>query len=212
MPSTDVLIFGEDYNDCAALSHLVKALLPANMKPNVRPMRRPIILSREAEQRKRAAMSHEIASFAHGFEKAGKKVTVVTHRDCDAVEPAHIEQAKQLKADLNAAGVKSVVAATPAWEIESWWMLFPKALRDTRPSWKNVDYGKAHVGAIVNAKERLTRDLRPNGHSKCPDFKESDGILIAQKIAKDASHIASISARSDSFSAFKSELVATVSK
>lgn len=212
MPSTDLLIFGEDQNDCDALKYLSEAILKNQFKITIRSMRRPIILSRNTEARKRSKMSDEIAGISQGFEEAGKKVTVIAHRDCDAVEPAHIKHTQQLEDDLKAAGVRSVVAATPAWEIESWWMLFPKALNETRPAWKVVDYGRTHVGNVCNAKERLTRDLRQNAPKKCPDFKESDGILIAKKIANNPIHLASVNARSDSFSAFKECLLSEVSK
>lgn len=204
MAPTNILIFGEDHNDRAAVIHLIRALSPVNSKTNLTPLRKPIILARDASTKKRAKMSDEIANFVRAYQKTGKSVTVIVHRDCDAIEPAHVELAESLKKDLNAAGVRSFVAATPAWEIESWWMLFPKAIGKVCSSWKKVDYGSQWVGQIVNAKERLITDLRPSGGKKCRDYCESDGIKIAEIISKDRTHISTMKARSDSFAAFKS--------
>lgn len=210
MPPTDILVFGEDHNDCSAISHLVKAILPAGKKPKVTTMRRPIILARDAAGKKRAKMSEEVAQFARGYEKAGKRVTVVAHRDCDALEPAHVSHSAALEADLKAAGVSSPVAACPAWEIEAWWMLFPRAISEVRPAWRKVDYGSQNVGKIQNAKERLTRDLRPPGKPNCRDFHESDGARIAEHVAKNLSHLERTKAQSESFTAFKAKLLAAM--
>lgn len=212
MPSTDILIFGEDHNDCTAIAFLVKALLPKGNRLNVKAMRRPIVLSRGAALKKRGKMATEIAGFARGLENVGKKVTVVAHRDCDQVEPAHLDHASQLKADLVEAGVSSAVAAAPAWEIETWWMLFPKAIQEVRPSWRHVDYGSQHVGKFENSKERLTRDLRPTNKAGCRDYHESDGAKIAEMVAKDDSHLISCKARSDSFNLFKEHLLKAVNE
>lgn len=210
MPPSDILVFGEDHNDRAAISYLIKAIVPNGSKIGVKAIRSPIVLAKAARPEKRKKMAEEIAGFARGFEKVGKKVTVVAHRDCDDYEPAHINQTKLLEQDLKSAGVSSAVAATPAWEIESWWMLFPKAIETVRPSWARVDYGNRNVGKIQNAKETLTRDLRPSNNPRCKDFHESDGAKVAEHVAKSPSHLASLTAKSESFEYFQTRLLLAI--
>ena len=212
MPPTDILVFGEDDNDRFAMAHLVRALSPADSKAKITRLRKPIILARDASKKNRAKMSDEIASFVRAYQKVGKSVTVIVHRDCDAIEPAHTELADSLENEISAAGVESFVPATPAWEIESWWMLFPKAIEKVCSSWKKVDYGSKWVGQFTNAKERLIKDLRPTDGGKYRDFREADGIRIAEVVSKDPSHISAIKARSDSFMAFKSKLESVFKK
>jgi hypothetical protein len=185
MPPTDVLVFGEDDNDRKAIIHLIRAL--SDSKAKITPHKKPIILDRGACKKKRAKMVEEIANFAKAYEKAGRGVAVIVHRDCDAVEPAHVELAKSLQEQLSAAGVRSLVAATPAWEIESWWMLFPKAIEKVCTCWKKVNYGSQWVGKFANAKEKLIRDLRPSATRKCRDFCEADGVKIAKVVSEDPS-------------------------
>ena len=97
MPPTDILVFGEDDNDRRAVAHIIRALLPANSKVKITLHQKPVILDRDACKKKRSKMNEEIAKFVRGYQKAGKSVTVIMHRDCDAVEPAHIELAKSLE-------------------------------------------------------------------------------------------------------------------
>ena len=154
-------------------------------------------------------MSEDIAAFASVMERADVKVIAVVHTDCDAVEPAHVQATEALNADLKRAGVRHPIAVTPAWEMETWWMLFPVAVRSVRNCWDEIDYGGKHVGAIRNSKEQLTRDLRPKSRDiqrRCPDYHESDSITIARRVADDPRHLAQIRARSDSFMAFVGDI------
>lgn len=207
MPDYLLLIFGEDDNDRRALASLTKALIPRGTNARVELRRRPVILSREAARSgKRRAMADEIAAFWRAEQKAGRRVVVVAHRDCDRTEPAHLEESKQLEQELKAAGIEEVVPATPAWEIEAWWMLFPGALARTRKCWRRINYGNQHVGRLANAKERLTRDLRPHDRAerkRCADFVESDGVRVAEEILADDLIRKGYTARSDSFEAFR---------
>lgn len=200
------LVFGEDYNDRAALVHLVKALCPVEARPTVKNLRQPIVLSRNAvASGKRRKMSEDIAVIARAHASSASKVHVVAHRDCDAPEPAHVAETSTLEAELTAAGVENPIAATPAWELESWWMLFPSTLENVRSCWKKIDYGRQHVGMFKDAKERLKKDLRPDGKEerrRCPDFKEEDGIKIAAQIAMNPKLLDKTFARSDSFTLF----------
>jgi hypothetical protein len=168
--------------------------------------RRPTILSREAK-RKRMNMAGEIKAFFDAEKSQSKRVSVVVHRDCDDIEPAHREQERALKELLAGVGLQDAVVAAPAWEIESWWMLFPEALHLARKCWNRIDYGAQHVGMITDAKEKLRRDLRPDGAKRrsCPDFVESDGILVSEKISEQRLVHEPINARSDSFKSFREQ-------
>jgi hypothetical protein len=203
------LIYGEDQNDRAAIRHLVNAILPSGVTATVRLIQKPIILSRDAKRSgKRKQMAEEIASFARSFQKHCAKVIVIAHRDCDAVEPAHESNAEALEAELTKAGVENPIAATPAWEMETWWMLFPDAVAEVRACWRKIDYGQSNVGMFENSKERLIGDLRPQGKEKgrCPDYCEADGVKIAKTIEGKPELIKSIKARSESFADFRNKV------
>ena len=108
------------------------------------------------------------------------------HEDADDTDPAHralIEKIERCYRDLP----WPVHAAVPAWETETWWFLFPKALKAARPSWRQPDeYAGRDLGMIRNAKEELTRAVRPPG-SRSSGFKpyvEADSVLIAERIVE----------------------------
>ena len=180
MPDTLLLYFGEDVNDTLSLIELSKSLIPSKFTVKHQHIRRPPILRRDASINKRRDMAQEVAGFAKPFAKRGRTACVV-HRDCDDIEPSHVDNATELEADLRACGVPRPVAATPAWEMETWLMLFPAALRAVRGCWSEVSYTNVSVGMISDAKERLRRDLRSK-NAKCKDYAESDSVLVAREI------------------------------
>jgi hypothetical protein len=202
-----VLIFGEHENDTHAIKNIIKAFLPEDLSIDIKPLRSPVILNRAAVQSgKRKKMADEIAAFARAMQKTNVPVFVVAHHDCDDVEPAHLEASEVLENELRRSGVENPIAATPAWEIETWWMLFPEAVAKIRQCWRKIDYGKSHVGKIQNSKEQLKRDLRPKERKiKCPDYRESDGVLISREVAKNRDFLRT-RARSDSFLLFREKI------
>lgn len=177
------LIFGEDQNDTRALRGLVNALLPADRQVDCKPLRDPPILSKGASRDKRKKLAKAIA-VAVQHENRRRQVVVVVHRDCDACEDAHKDHANEIRRDLTEQGVEPVIPAVPAWEIETWWMLFPEALHTCRGCWSSVDYSNRNLGKIERSKEVLIRDLRPKGalQKRCPDYSESDSVRIAEEI------------------------------
>lgn len=178
-----VLIFGESPNDAKALRHIVPALLPSDKAVDCRPIREPGTMSRSADPKKRKAVAKAIAiKAAHEAKK--RKVAVVAHEDTDAVEDAHVEQARQIISELTQYGIALPVAAVAAWEIEAWWLLFPEALANCRPCWAKINIGNRAVGQIENAKEFLESSLRPKekAKGKCPGYSESDSERIAEII------------------------------
>lgn len=208
MTRTLALIFGESSNDTAALKHLIPALLPANKSPHCRTVREPGTLSKGAAIKKRVGVARAIAITAK-YEARKRPVVVVAHEDCDECEDAHIARMDAMKAELKKVGVDKVVAAAPAWELETWWMLFPEALCETRKCWRPIDFNNRKVGSIENAKEVVTRALRPAGNHSCPDYQESDSERIAEQILRlDLGRDNARIARSMSLQSFKSDLEA----
>jgi hypothetical protein len=186
MQDIKILVFGEDTNDCHAISHLIRNIAPSRLSAkDVQARKRPIVLSKNAvSSGKRRKMADAIAAIAKFESKNIKKLIVVVHRDCDECEPNHIRQTSDLEEELRRAGVKHVVPATPAWELEAWLMLFPNAVNSLRSCWRQLP-DRNSVGHIRNAKEQLRRDLRPINtemQNRCPDYSEGDCIPISQKI------------------------------
>lgn len=212
MPGAPIfLIFGEDDTDRRALANLIKAIAPRGARVDVRPIRSPLVLPRETAAKKRRKNVNEIAAFSKGMNTGETPVITVAHRDCDSTEPSHVAISEAIESELRAAGVELPIAAAPAWEIETWWMLFPEAIASHRPCWRKVNYGAAHVGSFENSKERLIRDLRAPAadRARCRDYRESDGIWISENIKNKRDLINNITSRSDSFQMFKAKILDT---
>ena len=80
-----------------------------------------------------------------------------------------------------------VHAVVPAWEMETWWFLFPSAVAALHRSWRAPDqYLGKDVGKIRDAKERLRQCVRPAGARSTTfrSYVESDSVLIAKKIVE----------------------------
>jgi hypothetical protein len=204
-----VVIFGEDDSDRSALAELFRAIRPEYSKIAIRKIPRPLVLLRGIHrQTKRRRNAEDIAILVRIMQRKKRVVAVIAHEDCDATEPAHLTEASRIEGELKAAGVLNVVAVTPAWEIEAWWMLFPDAVRAVCSCWETIDFSGREVGRIVNAKEELRNRLRPRRRSKdgrCPDYSESDGIRIACEIRRQVL-VDSECGTSHSFSEFKRKL------
>ncbi|WP_206956165.1 hypothetical protein [Trinickia acidisoli] len=200
-----VLVFGEDDNDREAVKHLVQAIWPE--VPSIEPRRAPLILQKgrdAAEQRKNAAA---VANVVRGSSVTVDVVAVLAHQDCDAVEPAHVALSEQIEMELGDAGVPLPCAATPAWEIESWWYLWPEAVAQVNPRWCKLAREGEEVGRIVNVKERLIKDLRPKAKDKrTADYVESDAPRIASTI-RERNHVNDVRAKSASFMRFRKRVL-----
>ena len=209
---TRFLIFGESVNDTDALEHLIFALTPSKFAATVKKLRNPTVLAKRTDGRKRGSMSALVKTVERQETKAGIKVIVIAHRDCDAIEPAHVANAAALEQDLRNAGIANPVAATPAWCMESWWMQFADEVHQVRKCWKRLNYGNSSVGKIPRAKERLARDLTPpKSEGRCPEFCESDGIAIAKRLRETGSARMPAELSSKSLEAFRVKLNAAVS-
>ena len=108
-----IIVAGESQNDTHALEPLIRALLePKRLPVDVKKLRAPTILSRQATPKKRASMAQLLAAAEEVERKRRPRVVVVAHRDCDDVEPAHRASSAELERDLARAGVLHPVAAT----------------------------------------------------------------------------------------------------
>jgi hypothetical protein len=133
-------------------------------------------------------------------------VAVFAHEDSDAVEPAHVQLEQRIR-DAFAARGYDVNPAVPAWEMEAWLMQWPEAFKAYRPKWRSIDaYRGRHLGLIVNAKETLTRALRPAPSAgNVRDYRESDSPALAALVTT-RGLIGTPSGRSDSFTSFAAQV------
>lgn len=200
-----VLVFGENDNDRSALIEIARAIRP-DSSAVFEKRRKPLVLLRASERPEtRRKTAEEIAALVQAANVISDVVAVIVHRDCDAVEPAHLAVATELETALRAAGVQLPLPATPAFEIEAWWMLFPQALQRVCANWRPLNLGNRNVGSIPNAKEYLIHSLRPNNRSartRVHDFRESDGVYVARNAREMGLITANARRRCASFDAF----------
>lgn len=200
-----VMVFGEDDNDRSSIKYLIRALAP--QCPTIRTYAKPLVLVRNraaAEQRKNAGDIHRVVAAAQVMHKVE---AVFAHEDCDAVEPAHVALSDQIEQQLLDQGVPNPCAVTPAWELEAWWFLWPDAVQKVNRNWRRLNRDGSAVGLIVDAKETLRRDLRPQGKgNSTSDYQESDSPTIA-KFVHDDGLIGDRKATSQSFDRFMSRVL-----
>lgn len=200
-----ILIFGESPNDTNALKSIVEALRPE--LPLVEPRKKPIVLAKGAHQAKRQSNIEGLVKVVSAQTVTHKVISVIAHRDCDDIEPVHVTNCTSLLDEMKAHGLPQPVAATPAYEIEAWWFLWPGALAATRPCW-NAIRPRGSVGTIRDPKSKLTSELRPKSkNARCPDYTESDSPRIAANI-KTLNLVHNRQGRSDSFEQFARQIVA----
>ncbi len=197
-----VLVFGESENDTKLLAELLQAICP-QLEGRVQPFRRPPILIREASDRTMPDRAEAIVALIEAEMTSSDVMCVFAHEDCDDFEPAHTALSSKIEAAFARAG-HQVHAVTPAWETEAWLFLFPDAVAAYRRSWASLDpYRGRNVGLIKDAKEELTRALRPRGArgSSQRDYRESDAPGIGEKV-RDLGLAGAPAGRSDSYRRF----------
>ena len=181
MGADRVLVFGESFNDAQAIGHLFKALKPDG--PGIKPLKAPIILSRDAEDAKRRKNRNLVAAVVRAEVTKGHVVAVLIHRDCDAVEPAHKDQCLKIRCDFKDLEC-TVIPVTPAFEIEAWWFFWPAAVASVNPRWKRLRCVQRNHGSIPNIKEYLIRQLRASGGARTNEYSEADSPRIAEKVRR----------------------------
>jgi hypothetical protein len=199
------LFFAESRNDSGALVHLVQAL--RRDVPDCRIVNEPLILSAEAAREKKLELSSRIKSVVDALSIRAEVVGVIVHRDCDQVEPAHLVNAEELERLLAADGIPQPIAATPAYEIETWWFLWPQIASSIRNCWRELPSRNRNHGLVENAKEKLRTELRPTGRThRCPDYAESDSVAIAKQV-RDGGSVNTVVGSSESFSCFRHKVL-----
>lgn len=195
-----ILIFGEDENDTKAVREFILALKP-DSKVRVEARRQPPINLRDAPAGSVPDRVSKIAKLIDAASVDSEVVAVFAHEDTDAVEDSHIALTAKIETAFRAKGYEQVWAATPAWEMETWLMQWPDAFSSHVPSWRQLKTAGRHVGMINDAKEWLTRELRPSGGGRVRDYRESDAPMIAG-IVRANSWIRAPRATSTSFGMF----------
>lgn len=194
-----VLVFGENDTDRQAIKELVAALCPEAPRVEKRPKPLVLVRGRAAAEAKKSAVqvTSQVATDAVRFTVQA----VIAHEDCDAISPAHVALGAQIRTVWGAALPCPVIPATPAFEMEAWWFLWPDVVARVVPTWRALPTRTRNVDAIPDAKEALTTALRPNPHHRRP-YTESDGPAIARRI-REMGLVDQPVARSPSFEAFR---------
>lgn len=151
-------------------------------------------------------LSQQVAADRVRFDVRGALV----HEDCDDVEPAHKAVAKRYDDKFRDADYR-VHPVIPAWELEAWWLLWPRALPGYRESWRApAEYRGKHVGKLRDAKERLNKAVQPRSlkaaeRKRFRGYEESDSPGIARLI-RERGWLTEPEGRSDSYAHFRREL------
>lgn len=172
-----VLVFGESVNDSQSIMHL---LIGANapLASRVRPLRRPVSLTRDAKPNAVRDWVDELRRTVQAFEAVnGRVAAVVVHRDADGHDP-NGAVAADLARQLTTLDGHPVV---PVQAIEAWWFLFPEAVEAVRPrAWKDsLPRQPRDVELIDQPKNALQQATRGR---RAPEYAESDSPTIAAYI------------------------------
>jgi hypothetical protein len=182
-----VLVFGESEHDRRAIKLLVEGLRP-DLTGAVEERRQPLVLIKNSLPQKARSNAEKISSLARIAGKTRDVVAVLAHEDCDAVEPEHVRAANKLERALQSAGCPNPIAVTPAWEMETWWLVFPEAVGKVVEGWRDPsDWLGKDVGRVEHAKEKLASAVqpRPPRRSTPRAYEERDSIEIARNIVTD---------------------------
>jgi hypothetical protein len=183
-------VFGESEHDRVAIRHLTEGFRP-DFAGRVETRRAPLVLIKNANPQKARSNAEDIAKLVKQENAARDVVAVLAHTDCDDFEPAHVSAATKIEKTLTSAGCPGTpVGVTPAWEIEAWWLVFPDAVAALVEGWREPkDWIGKDVGKVENAKEQLTKALRPTREKrkarekrKIRDYHEADSIEIARNV------------------------------
>lgn len=176
-------------NDTTSIRELLVALKPG-FAGRVVARREPQVLIRDAKLDDIPSRVEQIANVVEVTRVSNEVQYVFAHEDCDDVEPSHLAVCERIEKALEGFGCPAH-AVVPAWEMEAWWFLWPKAVKSISGSWREPkDYVGRQVGRIKDAKEELVRCVRPKGLSgaekkRFRDYQESDSPKIALKVRED---------------------------
>lgn len=197
-----VLVFGESTNDTQAIKYLVEALCP-ELKGQVQARREPTSLHRGASEESVLGLTDRIADVVRSNERP--VACVFVHRDSDTPDP-HGRLQQDTEAALRDSGVCDAHAVVPVHEIEAWWLLFPDATEQLRPSvWRNtLQRSSRNWDAVANPKEELRN--RTGKDNRRHAYSEADSPRVAEYVAAAIADGIAPKGRSLSFDRFVSSV------
>lgn len=164
-------------------------------------MRRPPVLIKDAGQDAIPSRVSIIVKLIKAAQVDADIVAVFAHEDCDEVEPAHETLTKKIEDAFDSAPA-TVLAATPAWETETWFFQWPDAVANAFPAWSSLaSYKGRNVGLISNSKEEFRRAVRTKDGRR--EYRESDAPTIALAV-RNGAYVRNPLAQSASFDLFLS--------
>ena len=176
-----ILVFGENFNDTRAIRELIAALCPG-IEAYIEIRKTPIILMKQVTGMKLRSKAQQLARILRAERRLRDIECVFIHEDADALEPAHASLARKIEESVAAEG-ESIHAVVPAWEIESWWLLWPDVLGSCRESWRSpTEFRGMNIGLVADAKEALRNALRTANSNRGAEYKERDSVMIAAAI------------------------------
>lgn len=178
----EICIFAENAHDADAIGVFVHAV-----RSDVRTlsMKKPVSLQRGVSIGKISGWADRIGKVlqARGAVAGHRVIGALVHRDADAPDPSG-RQVIELDREFRSlpAPVRAVV---PVQAIEAWWLAYPKAVEETRASWKGcLDDPPGDTEAIAGPKGRLQRKTRGRAGDSRGQYQESDSPQIARQIVK----------------------------
>ncbi|MFD6609644.1 hypothetical protein ACFWD1_12195 [Micromonospora chalcea] len=179
-----IVVLGEDDNDRQAIRVLVAALRADIGRGGLKPLRTPMALVRNVPPERLPRHADKVRAMLKALAVATPIRAVLVHEDADEVEPAHETVIAKIEQTFRSLPWP-VHAVVPAWEIETWWFLFPDAVRQVCPGWRSLSsYAGRDVGRIRHAKQELVRALTPPGARKSTfrTYSEADSVQIAERV------------------------------
>ncbi len=197
-----VLVFGEDSNDARSVSVLIEALCPT-LKGRVKARREPPSLQRTASPGATLTWIDRIADVVRNNERP--VACVFVHRDSDIHDPQGKLQ-QDTETALRKSGLTNAHAVVPVHEIEAWWLLYPDATEQLRPSiWKDtLQRSSRNWDAVANPKEELRERTAKRGRGHA--YSEADSPRVAEHVAAAIANCTSPSGHSRSFEGFVSSV------
>lgn len=195
-----IAIFGENLNDTKAIRELVLGLRPELVAGDVRVLRNPPTLVRDASRTAVRSWAEKAAMALRGARAAGGAFEyVLAHTDADGTDDGVF--AKERTEELRAAGLSNAVAVVPVQAIESWWLLYPDATESVVPTWSRaLKRGSFNTDLVDKPKAELIRRTRAKQPRR--PYEEADSVAIAAAIR--TAHLSiKQAANSPSFDRFK---------
>ncbi|WP_419839722.1 hypothetical protein [Candidatus Poriferisodalis sp.] len=196
-------------NDTQAIKRLIEALCP-ELKGRIQARREPTSLQRDASEQSVLGWTDRIADVVYSNERP--VACIFVHRDSDIDDPQGRLQ-QETETALRDSGLPNAHAVVPVHEIEAWWLLFPDATEQLRPSvWKDaLQRSSRNWDAVANPKEEL-RERTGRGDRRHA-YSEADSPRIAEHIASAIESGVALTGLSPSFERFRdsvAECCATV--